>query len=72
MGTDVIPNVLEDLPPLLDLVYSKEIQAWDGTLDLSIKWRNILEEPYEALQGSEVFESYSSSSSISFGLKYSY
>ena len=72
LGTDVIPNVLEDLPPLLDLVYSKEIQAWDGTLDLSIKWRNILEEPYEALQGGEVFESYSSSSSISFGLKYSY
>ena len=72
LGTDVIPNVTEDLPPLLDLVFSKEIQAWDGTLDLSIKWRNILEDQYEALQGSEVFESYSSSSAISFGLKYSY
>jgi hypothetical protein len=72
LGTDVIPNVTEDLPPLLDLVFRKEMQTWDGTLDLSIKWRNILEEQYEALQGSEVFESYSSSSAISFGLKYSY
>ncbi|MBL6693805.1 MAG: TonB-dependent receptor [Proteobacteria bacterium] len=72
LGTDVIPNVLEDLPPLLDLVYSKEIQAWDGMLDLTVKWRNILEEPYEALQGDKVFESYPSSSSISFSLKYSY
>jgi TonB-dependent receptor len=72
LGSDVIPNVLEDLPPLLDMVYKKEFQRNDGVLSLSLKWRNILEEPYEATQGGNIFESYSSASSFSVGLEYSF
>ena len=72
LGSDVIPNVMEDLPETLDMVYKKTFRAFDGNLDLSIKLRNLLEEPYEALQGDRVFETYSTSSSISIGLKYSY
>ena len=72
LGSDVIPNVMEDLPETLDIVYKKTFQAIDGNLDLTIKLRNLLEEPYEALQGNQVYETYSSSSSISIGLKYSY
>ena len=63
---------MEDLPETLDIVYKKTFQAIDGNLDLTIKLRNLLEEPYEALQGNQVYETYSSSSSISIGLKYSY
>lgn len=72
LGSDVIPNVMEDLPETLDMVYKKTFRAFDGNLDLTIKLRNLLEEPYEALQGDRVFETYSTSSSISIGLKYSY
>ena len=72
LGSDVIPNVMEDLPPSLDVVYKKTYQAFDGSLDLTLKLRNLLEEPYEALQGDKVFETYSSSSSFSIGLKYTY
>ena len=72
LGSDVIPNVLEDLPPLLDIVYKKSFQAWNGDLDVTVKLRNLLEEPYEALQGNQVFESYSTASSASISFKYSY
>jgi len=72
LGSDVIPNVMEDLPETLDMVYKKTFRAFDGNLDLTIKLRNLLEEPYEALQGDRVYETYSTSSSISIGLKYSY
>ena len=72
LGSDVIPNVMEDLPETLDMVYNKTFRAYDGNLDLTVKLRNLLEEPYEALQGDAVYESYSTSSSISIGLKYSY
>ena len=72
LGSDVIPNVMEDLPETLDMVYKKTFRAFDGSLDLTLKLRNLLEEPYEALQGDKVFETYSSSSSFSIGLKYTY
>ena len=47
---------MEDLPETLDIVYKKTFQAIDGNLDLTIKLRNLLEEPYEALQGNQVYE----------------
>ena len=72
LGVDTIPNVMEDLPAQLDVVYNRTYEALDGTLDVTLKLRNLLEDPYEALQGNEVFESYSTASSISLGVKYSF
>ena len=72
LGVDTIPNVMEDLPAQLDVVYNRTYEALDGTLDITLKLRNLLEDPYEALQGNEVFESYSTASSISLGVKYSF
>ena len=72
LGVDTIPNVMEDLPAQLDVVYNRTYEALDGTFDVTLKLRNLLEDPYEALQGNEVFESYSTASSISLGVKYSF
>ena len=72
-GIDVLPDVIEEPPLLVDFVYSKEIYYDASSLKLSLELRNLLdEEYYAAMASSVIYDQYKLGSSISLGFKFSY
>ena len=72
-GIDVLPDVIEEPPLLVDFVYSKEIDFDESILKLSLELRNILdEEYYAAMASSVVYDQYKLGTSVSLGFKFSF
>ena len=72
-GIDVLPDVIEEPPLLVDFVYSKEIDYDDSMLKLSLELRNLLdEEYYAAMASSVVYDQYKLGTSVSLGFKFSF
>lgn len=72
-GIDVLPDVIEEPPLLVDFVYSKEVDYIDSTLKLSLELRNLLdEEYYAAMASSVVYDQYNLGTSVSLGFKLSF
>ncbi|NCW11308.1 MAG: TonB-dependent receptor, partial [Proteobacteria bacterium] len=72
-GIDVLPDVIEEPPLLVDFVYSKEIDYDATSLKLSVELRNILdEEYYAAMASSVIYDQYSLGTSVSLGFKLSF
>ncbi len=51
-GIDVLPDVIEEPPLLVDFVYSKEIYYDTSLLKISLELRNLLDEDYYAAMAS--------------------
>ena len=72
-GIDVLPDVIEEPPLLVDFVYSKEIDYDATSLKLSLELRNILdEEYYAAMASSVIYDQYRLGTSVSLGFKLSF
>ena len=72
-GIDVLPDVIEEPPLLVDFVYSKEIPYDFAILKLSVELRNLLDEGYFASMASSViYDQYKLGRSASFGFKFSF
>ncbi len=72
-GIDVLPDVIEEPPLLVDFVYSKEIPYDFPILKLSVELRNLLDEGYFASMASSViYDQYKLGRSASFGFKFSF
>jgi hypothetical protein len=72
-GIDVLPDVIEEPPLLVDFVYSKEIFYDTSILKLSLGLRNLLDEEYYASMASSViYDQYKLGTSVSLGVKFSF
>ena len=72
-GIDVLPDIYEEPPLLVDFVYSKEIYYDTSSLKLSLELRNLLdEEYYAAMASSVIYDQYKLGTSISLGFKFSF
>ena len=72
-GIDVLPDVIEEPPLLVDFVYSKEIFYDTSILKLSLELRNLLDEEYYASMASSViYDQYKLGTSVSLGVKFSF
>ena len=72
-GIDVLPDVIEEPPLLVDFVYSRELNYKMSDLKVSIELRNLLDEDYYASMASKVvYDQYSLGTSISLGFKLSF
>ena len=72
-GIDVLPDIYEDPPLLVDFVYSRNIDYRDSNLKLSLELRNLLdEEYYAAMADTVVYDQYNLGSSVSLGFKFSF
>ena len=72
-GIDVLPDVIEEPPLLVDFVYSKEIYYETSILKISLELRNLLdEEYYAAMASSVVYDKYKLGTSASLGFKFSF
>ena len=72
-GIDVLPDVIEEPPLLVDFVYSKEIYYDTSLLKVSLELRNLLDEDYYAAMASSViYDKYKLGSSVSLGFKFSF
>jgi len=72
-GIDVLPDVIEEPPLLVDFVYSKEIYYETSILKISLELRNLLDEDYYAAMASSViYDKYKLGSSVSLGFKFSF
>ena len=72
-GIDVLPDVIEEPPLLVDFVYSKEIYYDTSLLKISLELRNLLDEDYYAAMASSViYDKYKLGSSVSLGFKFSF
>ena len=69
-GIDVLPDIYEEPPLLVDFVYSRNIDYRDSNLKLSLELRNLLdEEYYAAMADTVVYDQYNLGSSVSLGFK---
>ena len=72
-GIDVLPDVIEEPPLLVDFVYSKEIYYDTSLLKISLELRNLLDEDYyAAMASSVVYDKYKLGTSASLGFKFSF
>ena len=72
-GIDVLPDVIEEPPLLVDFVYSKEFYYDTSLLKISLELRNLLDEDYYAAMASSViYDKYKLGSSVSLGFKFSF
>ena len=72
-GIDVLPDVIEEPPLLVDFVYSKEIYFDTSLLKISLELRNLLDENYyAAMASSVVYDKYKLGTSASLGFKFSF
>ena len=74
-GIDVLPDIYEEPPLLVDFVYSKTISyaSNDSDLKISLELRNILdEEYYAAMADTVIYDQYNLGTSVSLGFKYSF
>ena len=74
-GIDVLPDIYEEPPLLVDFVYSKTLSygSNDSDLKISLELRNILdEEYYAAMADTVIYDQYNLGTSVSLGFKYSF
>ncbi len=74
-GIDVLPDIYEEPPLLVDFVYSKTISyaSNDSDLKISLELRNILdEEYYAAMADTVIYDQYNLGTSVSLGFKLSF
>ena len=74
-GIDVLPDIYEEPPLLVDFVYSKTISYMgsDSDLKISLELRNILdEEYYAAMADTVIYDQYNLGTSVSLGFKLSF
>ena len=74
-GIDVLPDIYEEPPLLVDFVYSKTISyaSNDSDLKISLELRNILdEEYYAAMADTVIYDQYNLGTSLSLGFKLSF
>ena len=74
-GIDVLPDIYEEPPLLVDFVYSKAINldSLENDLKISFELRNILdEEYYAAMADTVIYDQYNLGTSLSLGFKLSF
>ena len=72
-GIDVLPDVIEEPPLLVDFVYSRDISFNDSDLTVSVEMRNLLdEEYYAAMADTAIYDQYELGRSISLGFKFNF
>ena len=74
-GIDVLPDIYEEPPLLVDFVYSKAINldSLENDLKISLELRNILDEEYYAsMADTVIYDQYNLGTSVSLGFKYSF
>ena len=72
-GIDVLPDVIEEPPLLVDFVYSRDISINNTDLSVSIEMRNLLdEEYYAAMANTAIYDQYELGRSISLGFKFNF
>jgi len=72
-GIDVLPDVIEEPPLLVDFVYSRDISFNDSDLTVSVEMRNLLdEEYYAAMADTAIYDQYDLGRSISLGFKFNF
>jgi hypothetical protein len=74
-GIDVLPDIYEEPPLLVDFVYSRAINldSFENDVKISLELRNILdEEYYAAMANTVIYDQYNLGTSISLGFKLSF
>ena len=74
-GIDVLPDIYEEPPLLVDFVYSKAVNldSLENDLKISFELRNILdEEYYAAMADTVIYDQYNLGTSLSLGFKLSF
>jgi len=72
-GIDVLPDVIEEPPLLVDFIYSRDISINNTDLSVSIEMRNLLdEEYYAAMANTAIYDQYELGRSISLGFKFNF
>ena len=74
-GIDVLPDIYEEPPLLVDFVYSRAINldSLENDLKISLELRNILDEEYYAsMADTVIYDQYNLGTSVSLGFKYSF
>ena len=72
-GIDVLPDVIEEPPLLVDFVYSRDISFSNNDMSISLELRNLLdEEYYAAMANTAIYDQYDLGRSISIGFKFNF
>lgn len=73
LGTSNRPDLLEDIPVQLNLLYSRDVNIWgENPVTLTFKAQNLLNEKALRKQGSEIAESYEIGRTFILGFNYSF
>ncbi|EJP72683.1 MAG: TonB-dependent receptor [SAR86 cluster bacterium SAR86B] len=72
-GIDVLPDVIEEPPLLVDFVYSRDISFSNNDMSISLELRNLLdEEYYAAMANTAIYDQYDLGRSVSIGFKFNF
>ena len=72
-GIDVLPDVIEEPPLLVDFVYSRNISFSKNDMSISLELRNLLdEEYYAAMANTAIYDQYDIGRSVSIGFKFNF
>ncbi len=72
-GVDVLPDIIEEPPLLVDFTYSRVLAYPDYDLKLSLELRNLLDEEYYAsMRNIAIYDQYDLGQSASLGFKVSF
>lgn len=70
VGTENRPNVIEESPKFLDLIYGREFAWGEGVVEWTFELRNLLDDDAVLTQGGIVIEQYDVGTSISTGISF--
>jgi TonB-dependent receptor len=72
-GIDVLPDIIEEPPLLVDFTYSRVLSYSNYDLKLSLELRNLLDEEYYAsMRNIAIYDQYDLGQSASLGFKFSF
>ena len=72
-GVDVLPDIIEEPPLLVDFTYSRVLAYPNYDLKLSLELRNLLDEEYYAsMRNIAIYDQYDLGQSASLGFKFSF
>jgi len=72
-GIDVLPDVIEEPPLLVDFVYSRDISFSKNDMSISLELRNLLDEGYyAAMANTAIYDQYDIGRSVSIGFKFNF
>ena len=72
-GIDVLPDIIEEPPLLVDFTYSRVLSYSNYDLKLSLELRNLLDEEYYAsMRNVAIYDQYDLGQSASLGFKFSF